>query len=254
MKRIRVTIWNENVHERSEGAFGDLVRGIYPDGIHNAIREGIASDDFDVSAVSLDMPSQGLPDDLLAKTDVLFWWGHIAHDKVDDALVDRIQRRVFEGMGLVVLHSGHYAKIFKRLLGTPCSLRWRELGERERVWVVDRAHPIAQGLPESFSIPHTEMYGEPFMIPPEAHVVFMSWYEGGNVLRSGVTFERGAGKVFYFAPGHESFPIYRQPEILKILANAARWAAPAIPPQKADCWDMDPPPEEVRTKDPTKGQ
>ena len=247
---INVTIWNENVHEKAEGDFGNLIRSFYPNGIHNALKEELAADDLDITAVSLDMPEQGLPDALLAKTDVLFWWGHCAHHKVDDALVDKIQRRVQEGMGLVVLHSGHYSKIFRRMLGTACSLRWRECGEKERVWVVDPQHPIAQGVPDSFVVPHTEMYGEPFMIPAEAHVVFISWYEGGNVFRSGVTFQRGAGRIFYFSPGHETFPIYRNPDVVKVLANAARWAAATLPPQKTDCWNQDPCTERVYSQNP----
>ena len=250
MSKIRVTIWNENIHEKQEGAWADLIRSFYPTGIHNALAEGLAADDLEIAPVSLDMPEQGLPQDLLERTDVLFWWGHCGHDKVEDALVDRIQKRVLQGMGLVVLHSGHYSKIFRRMLGTHCSLRWRECGEKERVWVVDKDHPIAQGVPDSFVIPHTEMYGEPFGIPPEAHVVFISWYEGGNVFRSGVTFQRGQGKIFYFSPGHETFPIYRQPEVLKVLGNAARWAAQTLPNAKTDCWDCDPPTEKVYSENP----
>lgn len=250
MSKIRVTIWNENIHEVDPGDFGKLIRTFYPNGIHNALKEGLAADDLEITAVSLDMPEQGLPDDLLAKTDVLFWWGHAGHHLVKDELVDKVQKRIQEGMGLVVLHSGHYSKIFRRMLGTACSLRWRECGEKERVWVVDQQHPIAAGVPDTFVIPHTEMYGEPFMIPPEAHVVFMSWYEGGNVFRSGVTFQRGAGKVFYFSPGHETFPIYRQPEVLKVLGNAARWCAASLPPQKTNCWDCDPATEKVYSENP----
>ena len=107
---------------------------------------------------------------------------------------------------------------------------------------------IARGVPDSFVVPNTEMYGEPFGIPEDAHPVFMSWYEGGNVFRSGITFRRGAGKIFYFSPGHESFPIYRNPDVVKVLANAVRWAAPDLPPQKTDCWDCDPATEPVTTR------
>ena len=185
MQKTRVTIWNENIHEREDNAVGELIRRHYPAGIHEALKEGLEAPDLEIRAVSLDMPGQGLPQELLENTDTLVWWGHCGHEKVDDALVDRIQKRVLEGMGLVVLHSGHYSKIFRRMLGTHCSLRWREIGEKERVWVVDKDHPVAQGVPDSFVIPHTEMYGEPFGIPAEAHVVFISWYEGGNVFRSG---------------------------------------------------------------------
>jgi trehalose utilization protein len=155
---------------------------------------------------------------------VLFWWGHKAHGDVDDAVVDRVQARVWEGMGLVVLHSGHYSKIFKRLMGAPCSLKWREAGERERVWVINPNHPIAEGLGPSFEIENTEMYGEPFSIPEPLETVFISWYQGGEVLRSGVTFGRGAGRIFYFAPGHETYPIYLDSNVRKVLRNAARWA------------------------------
>ena len=250
MNKIRLTIWNEFLHEVWEGPASDLIRSHYPKGIHNALKDELEADDLDIRAVAMSDPDQGLPDELLANTDVLMWWGHCGHDKVADALVDKIQRRVQEGMGLVVLHSGHYSKIFRRLLGTSCSLRWREVGEKERVWVVDRFHPIAQGVPDSFEIPHTEMYGEPFMIPDEAHVVFMSWYEGGNVLRSGVTFRRGGGNVFYFAPGHETFPIYHQPEVVKVLGNAVRWAAQKGPNAQTKCWDQDPAPEKVRSENP----
>ncbi len=245
MKKIHVTIWNEYLHERVEGEYGERLRSFYPQGIHNALKEELAADDLEISAVSLDMPEQGLPDDLLQKTDVLLWWGHMAHGKVADELVDKIQQRVLAGMGLIVLHSGHYSKIFRRLTGTSCSLRWRELGEKERVWVVDPQHPIAQGVPDSFVVPNTEMYGEPFGIPEDAHPVFMSWYEGGNLFRSGITLRRGAGKIFYFSPGHESFPIYHNPDVVKVLANAVRWAAPVLPPQKTNCWDCDPAVEPV---------
>lgn len=250
MAKIRVTVWNENLHECSEGAFGDLIRGFYPNGIHNAIKEELASDDLEITAVSLDMPGQGMTDELVKNTDVLVWWGHCAHDKVPDELVTKLQYRVLEGMGLIVLHSGHYSKIFKRLMGTSCSLRWRECGEKERLWVIDPQHPIAKGVPETFVVPNTEMYGEPFGIPDDGHVVFISWYEGGNVFRSGVTFRRGAGKVFYFSPGHETFPIYRNKDVVKVIGNAVRWAAPDYPAQKTDCWNMDPVTEKVSTANP----
>ncbi len=239
MGKIRLTIWNENVHERAEGELGELVRRVYPHGIHNALKKELASGDLEISAVTLDMPDQGMPDDLIAKTDVLMWWGHCAHGRVADALVDKLHGRILAGMGLIVLHSGHYSKIFRRLLGSSCSLRWRECGEKERVWVVDPQHPIARGVPDSFVVPQTEMYGEPFGLPEDAHPVFMSWYEGGNVFRSGVALRRGAGRIFFFSPGHETFPIYHNPDVVKVLANAVRWAAPALPPQKTDCWDCD---------------
>ncbi len=226
MKKIKVTIWNENIHERNQDAWGAYIRKIYPNGIHAYLRDALRADDLEIRAVSLEQPDQGLPDTLLDDTDVLMWWGHVGHHLVEDALVDRIQARVLDGMGLIVLHSGHFSKIFKRMLGTTCSLHWREIGEKERLWQVNRRHPICEGVPETFVIPNSEMYGESFDIPDDGQIIYLSWYEGGNVFRSGVTFQRGNGKIFYFSPGHETFPIYHDANIQKILANAIRWAAP----------------------------
>lgn len=252
MGKIRVTVWNEFFHERPEATdkVAELIRSFYPNGIHNAIKDNIASDDLEITAVSLYDPEQGLPDELLNNTDVLIWWGHCRHGLVEDSLVDKIQYRVLGGMGLIVLHSGHYSKIFKRLLGTSCSLRWREVAEKERLWVVDPQHPIAKDVPETFVLPNTEMYGEPFGIPQDGHIVFMSWYEGGNLFRSGVEFRRGAGKIFYFSPGHETFPIYNDENVIKVLKNAVRYLAPEFPPQKTNCYDCDPAVETVYTKNP----
>lgn len=226
MKKLKVTIWNEFVHEQADNAAGEYIRKIYPEGIHRYLAKTLAADDLEITPVSLDMPEQGLPDELLYNTDVLLWWGHCAHDKVADELVDKIQKCVQSGMGLIVLHSGHISKIFRRMMGTVCRLRWREVGEKERLWVVSPSHPIAQGVPETFVIPHQEMYGEPFDIPDDGKIVFMSWFEGGNVFRSGVTFQRDRGKIFYFSPGHETYPVYHDVNVQKILANAIRWSAP----------------------------
>jgi len=202
-----------------------------------------------ITAVSLDMPEQGLPDSLLEETDVLVWWGHCAHDRVADSLVDKIQERVHRGMGLICLHSAHFSKIFKRMMGASCSLHWREVGEKERVWTVAPYHPIAQGIPESFVIPHSEMYGECFEVPEDGRIIFMSWYEGGNVFRSGLTFQRDNGKIFYFSPGHETYPIYHDENVQHIIANAIRWAAPeAIQPPRV-MW-MPEPPEKVYSENP----
>jgi len=220
---IRALVWNENEHEKRNA----LVRKLYPDGIHAAIAKAFAGDaDITVETATLDMPEHGLTEERLAKTDVLLWWGHMAHGKVDDAIVARVQKRVWEGMGLIVLHSGHFSKIFKRLLGTPCSLKWREAGEVERVWVINRNHPIAAGLPEYIEIEHEEMYGEPFTIPAPDTLVLVSWFPGGEVFRSGCCFHRGNGRIFYFQPGHETFPVYYHPEVRRVIVNAVRWAAP----------------------------
>ncbi len=218
---IRVTVWNEYRQERTDAD----VKAVYPDGIHAPIADGLREAGFDVRVATLDEPGQGLPALVLDQTDVLTWWGHAAHDEVDDALVDRIQRRVLDGMGLIVLHSGHHSKIFRRLMGTTCDLKWREAGERERIWVVDPSHTIAEGLGESFVIEHEEMYGEHFDIPAPDRLVFVSWFRGGEVFRSGCCFERGHGRIFYFRPGHETYPTYHLAEVRRVIANAARWAA-----------------------------
>jgi len=229
MERIRVTVWNEYLHEKRD----PKVAEIYPDGIHAVIAEYLrVQPGFEVRTATLDEPEHGLTEDALNDTDVLVWWGHIAHDRVSDLAVDRVYRRVvLEGMGLIVLHSGHFSKIFKRLMGTTCNLKWREAGEKERLWVVARGHPITEGIGEYFELEHTEMYGEPFDIPAPDELVFISWFQGGEVFRSGCCFYRGMGKVFYFRPGHETFPIYYDPNVLMVIGNAARWAAPVERPK-----------------------
>lgn len=217
----RVTVWSEYRQERSD----DAVRAVYPDGIHVAIADGLRAAGLDVRTATLDDPDQGLGDALLAATDVLTWWGHVAHAELEDAVVDRVQRRVLDGMGLIVLHSGHHSRIFRRLMGTSCDLKWREADERERVWVVDPAHPIAEGLGDSFLIPQEEMYGEHFDVPAPDQVVLVSWFQGGEVFRSGCCYERGRGRIFYFRPGHETYPTYFRPDVRHVIANAVRWAA-----------------------------
>ncbi|HEO72063.1 MAG TPA: trehalose utilization protein ThuA, partial [Candidatus Hydrogenedentes bacterium] len=203
---IRVTVWNEGRHEKTNPAIGRL----YPKGMGRQIaqylrkQEGIAS----VRVSELDMENQGLSERVLKNTDVMTWWGHTAHHEVTDENAARVQQRVLEGMGLVVLHSGHMSKPFMRLMGTGCNLKWREIGEKERLWVVDPSHPIADGLPEHIELEHTEMYGEHFDIPQPDQQVFISWFQGGEVFRSGCCWHRSQGKVFYFRPGHETLPIY----------------------------------------------
>ncbi len=219
---IRVTIWNEFRHEQTEP-----VKSIYPQGIHEAIAKGIAAEDLEIRCATLDEPEHGLTDELLESTDVLLWWGHIAHKAVSDEVVAKVRARVLRGMGLIVLHSGHNSKIFSAMLGTSCSLRWRQVAEKERLWVVDPSHPIVKGIPQTFTLKHEEMYGEPFGIPDDGKIVFMSWFQGGDVFRSGVTFQRGSGKIFYFQPGHETFPTYYDVNVLKVIGNAIRWAVPA---------------------------
>ncbi|MET0590775.1 MAG: ThuA domain-containing protein [Naasia sp.] len=220
---MQVTIWNEGVHDSAPEM---LER--YPDGMHGAIAAGLEAHlpDATITTATLADPHQGLPDDLLERTDVLLWWGHVAHDQVDDALVERIRLRVLAGMGLLVLHSGHFSKIFISLMGTTCSLAWRNEAERETVWCVAPGHPIAEGVPQPVVIPQQEMYGEHFDIPEPDELVFISSFTGGEVFRSGVTYRRGRGRLFYFSPGDEAYPVYHHPDVQRILANGVRWAAP----------------------------
>lgn len=228
MGSIRVTVWNEFRHEKIH----EEVARVYPNGIHNAIAEYLKKQpDIEVKTATLDEPEHGLTQEVLDNTDVLIWWGHMAHNEVKDEVVERVYNRVLNGMGLIVLHSGHLSKIFRKLMGTSCTLKWREAGEKERIWVVEPGHPIAEGLGEYFEIPHTEMYGERFDIPKPDELVFISWFKGGEVFRSGCCFYRGKGKIFYFRPGHETFPIYYQPEVLKVIYNAVRWAKPVKGPE-----------------------
>lgn len=220
---IRVTLWNEFVHERQN----PVVAQIYPHGIHGLLAQALAThEDFVIRTATLEEPEHGLTQAVLDDTDVLVWWGHAAHEAVCDAIVTRVQQRVLAGMGLIVLHSGHWSKLFKRLMGTSCALCWREAGERERVWVVNPGHPIAAGVGPCIELEQSEMYGEPFGIPTPDELVFVSWFQGGEVFRSGATWTRGSGRVFYFSPGHEVYPIYHQPQVQRVIANGIRWARP----------------------------
>lgn len=218
---IRAAVWGENVHEHKSA----VVASLYPDGMHEAIARLLREDAaIEASTVVLQDPEHGLTDEVLAKTDVLLWWGHAAHGAVRDEIVERVASRVWEGMGLIILHSGHFSKIFKRLMGSTCALKWREAGERERLWVVNPGHPIAAGLPEHFELENEEMYGEPFGVPEPLETVFISWFQGGEVFRSGLTYRRGAGNIFYFRPGHETYPTYHDGNVGKVLRNAVKWA------------------------------
>ena len=223
--KIKVTVWNEFRHEKSNEA----VKNIYPDGMHKVIADFLnANSDIDATLASLDEPEHGLSEEVVMNTDVLIWWGHCAHAEVSDEIVARVKKRVLEGMGLIVLHSGHFSKIFKTLMGTNCSLKWREIAERERLWNIEPSHPITAGIGEYFEIANTEMYGERFDIPDPDKVIFISWFEGGEVFRSGVTYQRGHGKIFYFRPGHETYPIYYNDDVRRVITNAVRWAKPTI--------------------------
>jgi trehalose utilization protein len=222
-------VWGENRHEQRQPA----VAAMYPRGMHNAVREGIEENLGSRSVVTtatLDDPNDhGLTEAVLERTDVLTWWGHVAHDEVADDVVDRVHRHVLSGMGLVVLHSGHWSKIFKKLMGTTCSLRWRMEHDREVVWTINPSHPIARDVSQPFVLPEHEMYGEYFDIPAPDELIFISSFTGGEVFRSGCTFRRGYGKIFFFSPGDQDYPVYHHKEVRRVIANAVEWARPERP-------------------------
>ncbi|MDQ1058781.1 trehalose utilization protein [Arthrobacter globiformis] len=229
---LRVTVWGENRHEQHQ----PHVAEIYPDGMHNTIREGIEENlgpRAEVATVTLDEPEHGLTEERLRDTDVLVWWGHAAHGEVADEVVERVHRHVLAGMGLVVLHSGHWSKIFGKLMGTTCTLRWRSERDREIVWTVDPTHPIAQGVPHPFIIPEQEMYGEHFDIPAPDELIFLSTFSGGEVFRSGCTFKRGYGKIFFFSPGDQDYPVYHHRDVRRVIANGVEWAR-TLRPERTD--------------------
>lgn len=239
---VKVTVWNEGIHEKTSSE----VAAIYPDGIHGCIKTFLESqDDFRVKTATLKQKQCGLSQQVLDNTDVLIWWGHMAHGMVSDKVVERVYQRVLGGMGLIVLHSGHHSKIFKKLMGTTCNLLWRD-GDRERVWTVNPAHPIAKGVPPYFNLAVEEMYGERFDIPEPDELIFMGWFSGGEVFRSGCTWQRGLGKIFYFQPGHESNPTFRNENVQRIIINAVRWAKPRIEIQsELECTHVKKSPEEL---------
>lgn len=223
---MNITIWNEYRHEVES----EIVKSVYPEGIHSTIASFLI-EDYEVTTATLDEVEHGLTKEVLNNTDVLIWWGHKAHDEVNDEIVERVKSRVLEGMGLIVLHSGHFSKIFKTLMGTTCDLKWREADEKERLWVIDPTHPITEGLNSYIELEKEEMYGEHFDIPTPDETIFISWFEGGEVFRSGVTYKRGNGKIFYFRPGHESYPTYYNKEIQQVIKNGVEWAKPRHTPR-----------------------
>ena len=228
---MKVTVWNENYKESVKPELLQL----YPGGLHGYITAFLERDGIPCRTATMDMPEHGLTEEVLQDTDVLIWWGHAKHKDVSDEVAQRVQQRVLGGMGLIVLHSGHHSKIFKTLMGTSCNLKWRD-GARERLWVIDPAHPIVRGVDETFALDPEEMYGEPFDVPAPDETVLLGWFNGGEVFRAGCTWRRGSGRVFYFQPGHETNASFQNKNVQKIIANAVRWAAPTakagIPVQK----------------------
>lgn len=218
---IRAVVWGENVHEQKNKIVGDL----YPKGMHQCIADALNADGgIEATTATLQQEEHGLPAERLAETDVLLWWGHAAHGDVSDEVTERVCEAVWSGMGMIFLHSAHFAKPFKRLMGSACNLTWREAGERERLWLTSPNHPIAHGVPNPLELEHEEMYGEPFAVPEPLETVFVSWFQGGEVFRSGLTYKRGAGNIFYFRPGHETYPTYHDANVHKVLTNAVKWA------------------------------
>lgn len=223
MKKINVTVWNEYAHEREN----EKIAQIYPEGIHGAIKQKLEEiGDYQITVATLDMEEHGLSDEVLNHTDVLIWWGHCKHSEVSDEIAQKVKERVLDGMGFIALHSAHASKPFKLLMGTSCRLKWRENDEKERVWVIEPSHPIAKNLPEYIEFDEEETYGERFEIPTPDELVFISWFAGGEVFRSGCCYKRGLGKIFYFRPGHEEYPTYYRDDVTRILANAIEWACP----------------------------
>ena len=219
---IRVTVWNEFKHEREF----ESIRAIYPKGIHGCIADFLGKEeDIAVQTATFDMPEHGLTEEVLRQTDVLVIWSHALQEEFSDEVAERVQRHVLSGMGLIALHSAHFSKIMKKLMGTTMTLKWKH-GEQEKLWCISPNHPIAEGIPEKIEIPQEEMYGEYFDIPKPDEVIFAGWFSGGQVFRSGCTFTRGLGKIFYFQPGHEEYPIYHIPEIQRIIVNAVHFCAP----------------------------
>ena len=221
-RKINVTIWNEYRHEKTD----DKVKALYPDGIHAYLKSVLDCDELNITLASLDDPECGLTDEVLNNTDVLVWWAHMCHHEVPDSVADRVRDRVYAGMGLILLHSAHYSKVIQKVVGMTGHLTWGD-EVKEVVWNINPTHPIAAGVPTHFILPKEEIYGEPFQIPEPDELIFVGWYETGHVFRSGCTWRRGYGKVFYFQPGHESVPTYYDKNVQKIIKNAIFWAAPA---------------------------
>ncbi len=219
---IRVLVWNEYFHEKNE----DKVREVYPHGIHRAIADFLQTDDITVRTATLEDENCGITKEVLAETDVLVWWGHMKHNMVPDEVAFMVRDAVLSGMGLICLHSAHHSKPFRYLMGTSCNLTWRESDDREILWVVEPSHPITQGIDRAIILPHEETYGEPFVIPTPDKLLFLGNFAGGEAFRSGCLYERGNGKIFYFQPGHESYPTYYVPEIQTVIRNAVRFVAP----------------------------
>jgi trehalose utilization protein len=272
-KPVRVLVWDEQQPEQAQ-AYSNFLGNAIADYLNK--RPG-----FRALSVNLGSPEQGLDATTLDATDVIIWWGHRRHGEVKLDRAEEVVKRVIDGrLGLIALHSSHFAQPFMRLMHerakidsrklvpdnerakakfdfsaplernmvkrdaklTPALEKingvwrltppacvfpaWRADGEPSHVTTLLPDHPIAQGLPARWDIPQTEMYDEPHHIPQPDAVVLEERWDKGEQFRSGCAWQIGKGRVFYYRPGHETYPIYRQQENLLVIENAARWAAP----------------------------
>ncbi|HZJ09572.1 MAG TPA: ThuA domain-containing protein [Trueperaceae bacterium] len=231
---LKVTIFNEYLHELEN----ETVASIYPGGIHLALKRALEERlDVEVTTATLRQDDHGLPQAVVDGTDVMLWWGHKAHGEVDDAVAERVKSAVLDGMGLIVLHSGHLSRPFLKLMGTHGSLKWREADEKERLWNLQPAHPLMRGVGDYLELAQEEMYGERFDVPEPDELVMISWFQGGEVFRSLMTWRRGNGRVVYFRPGHETYPTYHDKTVRQIIANAVSYARPQLRRDDSSCPD-----------------
>ena len=115
-------------------------------------------------------------------------------------------------------------KAVARLVLPICAFpAYRADGKPSHASVLKPDHPAVSGVPARFDIAATEMYDEPFHVPEPDAVILEETWDGGERFRSLCVWKVGEGRVVYFRPGHEIYPVYKQAEPLKILANTARW-------------------------------
>jgi trehalose utilization protein len=233
-----VVVWSEGTAPKAQ----------YPNDINGAVAEGLKClDGWEVVTANLSDPEQGLPDSLLNRADVLVWWGHKKHGDVKTELVQKIVKRVQEdGMGFIALQSAHFSKpnIALMSIGKTKQELLDAVKPKGRVgaWgayvndctdlkvtTLAKDHPIAKGVPAEFNIVHTERYDNPYAVPTPEQVIFDGVYtkaDGGKVpSQLGFVWTIGKGKMFYLQIGHETCPVYFDPTIRKIMANAVVWAA-----------------------------
>ncbi|MDA1191131.1 MAG: ThuA domain-containing protein [Candidatus Poribacteria bacterium] len=217
MSPIRALCWSERTEPLS----------VYPDGIDGAVADALKEIGVEVKTAKMDDPEHGLSEEVLAETDVLFWWSHIRNGDLSEDVNARVVKHVLaRGMGFVPIHSALFAKPFQTILGCTGNIGgWDHNQAPENVYVIDQNHPIAEGLGAKFVLPETEMYVEPFDVPPPDELIFISSFSRGEVFRSGMTWYRGRGRIFYFRPGHETYKVLFEEPCRKVFQNAARWGA-----------------------------